>query len=164
MKNPMLLCAAAVVLTLPGCSSRPRQFAPQIASAPVSAAGLEAAQVECRDLLVAGKLDSSGRVASGAVGAAAGGAIAVGGAAAATSAGLYGGMAIASATIVLLPFVALGGAFGMSRIKRGKKEKAIRIAMTGCLKERGYEVTGWAKVDREAAKPAAAVAAGGARR
>jgi hypothetical protein len=58
-------------------------------------------------------------------------------------------MAIASATVVLLPVALIGGAFGMSRIKRGKKEKAIKAAMSGCLAERGYTVAGWTKVGKE---------------
>ncbi len=158
MKHRLILCAVAVVLTLPGCSSRPREFAPRLAAPAMSTAELDAAHAECRALLVAGKLDSSGRLASGAAGAAAGGALAVGGAAAASSAGLYGGMAVASATIVLIPFVALGSAFGLSRIKRGKKERAIKTALAGCLQERGHAVTGWDKVDRKALKANANVA------
>jgi hypothetical protein len=55
------------------------------------------------------------------------------------------GMALASATIVLLPFAALGGAWGMARMKRAKKENAIKAAMTGCLQEHGYRVAGWSK-------------------
>ena len=102
--------------------------------------------------MVEGKLDSSGRLASGAVGVAAGGATMAAGAAAASSAGLYGGMALASATVVLIPVALIGGAFGMSRIKRGKKENAIKTAMSGCLEERGYVVAGWTKAGK---KPAA---------
>jgi hypothetical protein len=30
-------------------------------------------------------------------------------------------------------------------MKRAKKERAIKAAMEGCLKERGYEVAGWSK-------------------
>jgi len=115
----------------------------------VSAAAFEAAYAECGQLLVAGKLDRNGRVGSGAAGAAAGGALAVAGGAAATSAGIYTGAAVASATIVLIPFVALGGAFGMARMKRAKKENAIKATMSGCLKERGHEVTSWDKVDKK---------------
>jgi hypothetical protein len=67
-------------------------------------------------------------------------------------------MAIASATVVLLPVALIGGAFGMSRIKRGKKERAIQAAMTGCLAERGYTVAGWTKAPK-AEKAVAAKAA-----
>ena len=71
-----------------------------------------------------------------------------GGAAAAATAG-YAGLAVAAATIVLLPFAVLGGAWGMSKMKRAKKENAIKTAMAGCLKERGYDVTGWQKTGKK---------------
>ncbi|MFP5329349.1 MAG: hypothetical protein ACLGHC_04335, partial [Alphaproteobacteria bacterium] len=69
---------------------------------------------------------------------------AAGGTAAAVAGG-YAGLAAASATIVLLPFAILGGAWGLSRMKRAKKEQAIKTAMEGCLKERGYQVAGWSR-------------------
>lgn len=30
-------------------------------------------------------------------------------------------------------------------MKRAKKERAIKTAMEGCLRERGYQVAGWSK-------------------
>lgn len=104
----------------------------------------EAAYATCRQLLVAGKLDASGRSSSAQAGAAAGATTAVAGGALA-SAGGYAGLAAASATIVLLPFAIVGGAWGMAKMKRTRKERAIKAAMTGCLRERGYEVAGWSK-------------------
>ncbi|NUQ17130.1 MAG: hypothetical protein HOP95_01545, partial [Sphingomonas sp.] len=99
----------------------------------------------CRQLLAAGKLDSSGRSGSLAAGAGAGaGTAAVGGTAAAVAGG-WGGVALASATVVLLPFAVVGGAWGMSRMKRARKERAIKTAMEGCLQERGFQVAGWSK-------------------
>ncbi len=53
-----------------------------------------------------------------------------------------------SATIVLLPFAAVGGAIGLAKMKRAKKEKAIRTAMNGCLHERGYDIAGWEKAKK----------------
>ena len=126
-----------------------------LAAPPADTAAYDAAVTECGQLLAAGKLNSSGRLASGAAGAAAGGATLAAGAAAASSAGLYGGMAVASATIIAIPFVALAGAWGMSKMKRNKKEKAIKLAMSGCLDERGYQVASWSKPQkRQAKKPA----------
>ncbi|URD60376.1 hypothetical protein M8312_11370 [Sphingomonas sp. KRR8] len=85
-------------------------------------------------------------MASGAAGAAAGATTAVLGSAAATSAGLYGGgVALASATVVLLPFAIVGGAVGMAKMKRHRREVAIQRVMTGCLAERGYTVSGWVR-------------------
>ena len=149
MRNKIIMYAVTVALTASGCSSRPREFAPRLATPAASPAALDASVAECSQLLIAGKLDRDGRMGSGAAGAAAGGAVAVAGGAAATSAGLAGGAALASATIVLLPFVAIGGAWGMAKMKRAKKEKAIRTAMAGCLLERGHEVAGWEKTGRK---------------
>ena len=146
--------AVAAVLSLSACSSRPREFQPMLAAAPADQAAYQVAVDECALLLANGKLNNEGRLASGAAGVAAGGATMAAGAAAATSAGLYTGAAIASATIVAIPFVALAGAWGMSKAKRNKKEKAIKAAMSGCLNERGYQVASWSKPVKARKKPA----------
>ena len=136
-------------LTVTACSSKPREFRPTLASASTAQPiELDAAYHECRQLMVDGKLDSEGRLASGAAGVAATGATMAAGAAAATTAGLWGGAAIASATVVLLPFALIGGAVGTAKIKRHAKEKAIQKVMTGCLAERGYTVAGWTKAPK----------------
>ena len=72
-----------------------------------------------------------------------------GGAALASSAGLYGGMAVASATVVLLPFAEVGGAWMMANAKRSKKEKAIQAVMAGCLTERGHTIVSWEKTGKK---------------
>jgi hypothetical protein len=143
-----IISAMAVALMLAGCSSRPREFAAVLAVPPANQAAYNAAVAECGTLLAQGKLTSDGRLASGAAGAAAGGAALAVGSAAASTAGMFGGLAVAGATIVLLPFAAIGGAYGMAKAKQKKKERAIQIAMAGCLRERGYEVTGWQRVGK----------------
>jgi hypothetical protein len=148
MNHRILMCAVGASVLLSGCSSRPREFTPTLGAGSADQARFEAAQAECRTLFVEGKLDKSGRLASAGAGAAAGTAVAVGGTAAASSAGLYGGMAVASATIVALPFVAVAGAWGLSRAKRARKEKAVKMALGGCLRERGYEVSEWTKAPK----------------
>lgn len=136
----VLMCS----LSLEACSSRPREFRPTLAPA-VNEANFQAAYDTCQQLLVDGKLNASGRRKSLAAGAGAGaGTAAVGGTAAAMAGG-WGGVALASATVVLLPFAVIGGAWGMSRMKRAKKERAIKVAMEGCLQERGFQVAGWSK-------------------
>jgi len=152
MRNGVLAAATAAFL-LTACSSRPREFTPTLGIVPADQTKFDAAYAECKQLFVTGKLDSNGRLASGGAGVAAGGAFGVAGGAAAASAGLYGGMAVATATVVLLPVAIVGGAFGMAKIKRHKKEKAIQQVMGGCLRERGYEVASWQKAPhRTAAK------------
>ena len=137
-------------LALPGCSSRPREFIPALAAPPADQRQFSADHAACRTALAQGKLDASGRLASGAAGVAAGATTAVLGGAAATSAGLYGGgVALASATVVLLPFAVIGGALGMAKIKRTRKEHAVQRAMNGCLAERGHTVAGWTRAPRQ---------------
>ena len=145
MKSRIVICALVCCVALQGCSSRPREFTPMLAAPPVSQSEFDAAYAECHQLLVAGKLDASGRTASGAAGVAVGAGTAVAGGTAAAAVGGYAGLAAASATIVLLPFAALGGAWGMARMKRAKKERAIKMALEGCLQERGYRVASWSK-------------------
>jgi len=148
VNSKILFVVLASSLFTSGCSSTPRAFAPTLAVPPADQLAFDQATADCSALFVAGKLDQNGRLASagGAAGAGAT-AAAVGGATAAAVAG-YGGLAVAAATIVLLPFAVVGGAVGMAKMKRAKKEKAIKIALTGCLKERGYDVTGWERMSK----------------
>ena len=159
-KRQIVACALVLCLGLQACSSRPREFTPQLAVAPASQIEFDAAYAECQQLLVAGKLDASGRGASAAAGAGAGAGAAAAGGATAAAIGGYGGLAVASATIVLLPFAVLGGAWGLSRAKRAKKERAIKTALHGCLKERGYEVASWARSPKKKAPSATTDTAG----
>ena len=141
-----------------GCSSRPRAYAPMLSAPPVDQSAFDQAQAACSQLLVAGKLDKDGRLASAAGGAAASGAGMVAGTATAAAVAGYTGLAVLGATIVLLPFAVVGGALGTAKIKRTKKEKAIKAAMAGCLKERGYEVNGWTRMNKADVARAAAAA------
>jgi len=117
-------------------------------SAPADQRAFDAAYAECSQLFVAGKLDRSGRLASAAGGAAASGAAVAAGSATAVAVAGYAGLAVVAATVVLLPFAAVGGAIGMAKMKRAKKEKAIQLAMAGCLRERGFEINGWTRVSK----------------
>jgi hypothetical protein len=148
-----LFAAACLCLVLEACSSRPREFTPNLGMVPTDQAKFDAAYAECKQLYVSGKLDSSGRLGSGGAAAAAGGAVGVAGTAAATSAGLYAGAAVMSATLVLMPVAIVGSAIGMAKIKRHAKEKAIQRVMGGCLHERGYEIASWQKAPKQ--KPVA---------
>ena len=121
MKSKMLLCVLIAGLSLEACSSRPREFAPTLAVPAGNQAEFETAYSTCQQLLVAGKLDASGRGSSAGAGAAVGAGTAAVGGTAAAAAGGYAGLAAASATIVLLPFAVLGGAWGMARMKRAQK-------------------------------------------
>lgn len=37
----------------------------------------------------------------------------------------------------------------MAKMKRAKKERAIKTAMTGCLQQRGYQVAGWSRAAKK---------------
>ena len=150
MRSRVAVCALVPCLALQACSSRPREFTPTLATVGASQAEFDAAFATCQQLLIAGKLDSAGRSGSAAAGAAAGAGTAMAGGTAAAAVGGYAGLAAASATIVLLPFAILGGAWGMSKIKRAKKERAIKTALEGCLTERGYQVAGWSRAVKAA--------------
>ncbi len=145
MTSKIMVCGLVACLALQACSSRPREFTPNLAAPAASQSRFNADYATCQQLLVAGKLDSSGRSGSVGAGAAAGATTAVVGGTTAAAAGGYAGLAAASATIVLLPFAILGGAWGMSKIKRAKKERAIKTALEGCLQGRGYQIAGWSK-------------------
>jgi hypothetical protein len=62
-----------------------------------------------------------------------------------------GAFAVASATVVLLPFAVVGGAIGMAKMKRAKKEDAIKQVISGCLQERGYSVASWERAKKRSA-------------
>ncbi|MEA1070907.1 hypothetical protein SH584_02710 [Sphingomonas sp. LY29] len=145
MHRNLLVVMACACLILGGCSSRPREFKPTLAAPQSNLAAFDQAYAICNQLLVEGKLDQKGRSASLGVGAAAGATTAAVGLGTGAAIGGYGGLAAASATIVLLPFAIVGGAWGMAKMKRAKREKAIMTAVTGCLHERGFDVAGWKK-------------------
>src|SRR6476659_4476094 len=145
MHRNLLVVTACAGLLLQACSSQPREFNPTLTAAQPDRAAFDQAYSSCNQLLVDGKLDQNGRTASLGGGAAAGATTAAVGVGTAAAMGGYGGLAVASATIILLPFAIVGGAWGMAKMKRAKKENAIKTAMSGCLEERGYQVAGWSK-------------------
>ena len=150
MTRKVALCASALCLTLEACSSRPRAFTPTLSSPAAAQADFDAAFAECQRLFADGKLNASGRAGSAGAGVAAGATTAGLGGTTAAAVGGYAGLAAASATIVLLPFAIVGGAWGMSKMKRAKKERAMKAALEGCLSERGYQVAGWSKATKKA--------------
>lgn len=145
MHRNLLLATACVGLLVQGCSSRPREFNPTLGISTAAAAGFDQAYDTCTQLMVAGKLDGQGRSGSLGGGAAIGATTVAVGAGTAAAMGGWAGVAAASATVVLLPFAVIGGAWGMAKMKRAKKEAAIKNVIGGCLQERGYSVASWEK-------------------
>ena len=147
MRGNLLVVTACAGLLVQGCSSRPREFTPTLGIATAEAAGFDQAYATCTQLMVAGKLNTEGRSGSLGAGAAAGATTAAVGAGTVAVLGpSMGALAAASATVVLLPFAVIGGAWGMAKMKRAKKEAAIKNVISGCLQERGYSVASWEMV------------------
>lgn len=162
MKARTMACVAAgAALALQACSSRPREFTPQLAVAPTDQTAFEETYATCRQLLAEGKLDATGRLASTGAGAAAGATAAAVGAGAAATVGGWSGAFLAAGTVVALPFVAVGGAWGLAKKKKGRKERKIQTATAGCLGQRGYAVAGWTPAKK--ARASAAATSGAAR-
>jgi len=149
MRRNLLAAAAYAGLLVQGCSSRPREFTPTLGIATAEAAGFDQAYATCTQLMAAGKLNQEGRLGSLGGGAAAGATAAALGAGTAVAIGpSMGAFAVASATVVLLPFAVIGGAWGMSKMKRAKKEASIKKVISGCLQERGYSIADWEMVKK----------------
>jgi hypothetical protein len=148
--RPNLFAVTACAgLLVQGCSSRPREFSPTLGIATAEAAGFDHAYATCTQLMAAGKLNQDGRAASLGAGAAAGATTAAVGAGTVAVIGpSMGALAAASATVVLLPFAVIGGAWGMAKMKRAKKEEAIKNVISGCLQDRGYSVARWEMVKK----------------
>ena len=151
MHRKLLVATACAGVLVQGCSSRPREFNPTLGIATAEAAGFDEAYANCTELMVAGKLDKEGRSGSLGGGAAIGATTAAVGAGTAAAMGGWAGVAAASATVVLLPVAIIGGAWGMAKLQRAKKEAAIKNVIGGCLQERGYSVATWEKAQKKRA-------------
>jgi len=145
MRYQLVLTVTAFAVVLSGCSSRPRNFAPVLSAAPTDSQAYEAQWMTCRNLVAAGKYNSSGVGASAATGLAAGAAAttAVGAALPATYATYGGAFAAAGATIIAAPIGLLVGAYGVSKVKKAKKEKAVKALTADCMAKAGYQVADW---------------------
>ena len=145
MRSKVIVTVTAAAVALTGCSSKPRNFAPVLGAAPADSKLYEAQWLTCREQVAASTKKGSGRGASAAGGAAAGagGAVAVGAATAGTYASYAGAAAAIGATIIAAPLAAIGGAWGISKIKKTKKERAIKTATADCLSKAGYTVQDW---------------------
>lgn len=164
MSNKSLSMVIGSAVLLAGCSSKPRTFEPQLSAAPVDSQAYDAALQGCREEAAASIKKGSGRLGSAAGGAAigAGSGVAAGAAAGAgaSSAMFASAAAAAAAMVVVAPIAAIGGAWGISKIKKNKKERTVKAVMNDCLTKSGYSVAGWRVMSKRearalAAKPAA---------
>ena len=161
MKGHALLWAAAGAVILTGCSSKPRNFAPVMAAPPADGQAYEAQWLACREQVAGMSRKGSERGASAAGGAAAGAGVAAAGAGiASTTTGMAAGFAVAGATLIAAPVALIGGAWGISKIKKTKKEKAIKAATAECMAKSGYTVDKWRVMSKQEVRelPTGAVA------
>lgn len=146
MRNAYVGVLGIVSLGVTGCSSTPRNFAPQLSVAPGDPGRYEQAWLECREQVAASSKGGSKRGGSAAAGLAAGAGAGAAGAAA-TSGATYatiGGAAAAGAVVIAaVPVLGLAGAWGYSKIRKTKREKAVKAATAECLDRSGYDVSGW---------------------
>ena len=147
MNNKPLLLVGICAIALSGCSSRPRNFAPVLAAAPADARAYENHWLDCRQQMAAATGKGSGRLASAAGGAVAGAGAGLA-ASAATSGATFATYGAAAATagammIATVPVFGLAGAWGISKIKKSKKERRIKAATAECMASHGYSVEKW---------------------
>ena len=84
---------------------------------------------------------------------------AVGAATAGTSATYGAAAAGLGATIIAAPMAAIGGAWGISKIKKTKKERAIKAATAECLAKAGSPVEKWRVMKKQEVRALPAVPA-----
>ena len=161
--NRTIVAVTAAAVALAGCSSKPRNFAPVLSAEPSDAKIYEAQWLACREQVAASTKHGSERGVSavGGVAAGAAGATAVGAATAGTYATYAGAAAAMGATIIAAPIALVGGAWGLSKIKKNKKERAIKAATAECLSKAGYAVESWRVMKKQEVRalPPAPVAA-----
>ena len=146
MKLRLTGAIAIASLSLTACSSAPRNFAPKLGAAPADSAAYEAAWINCRDEVALSLKRGSNRGGSAAAGVAAGAGAGAAGAAATSGATFasFGGAAAAGAMMIAaVPVLGIAGAWGYSKIRKTKKEKAVKTATAECLARSGYDVAEW---------------------
>jgi len=138
-----IVLVTGLAVSLTGCSSQPRQFAPEMKVAVTDPVKFAADYEVCRTLVANGQRSGFGaQMASGGVGVAAG--VGAGAAVVGSTAGtMVGAAAAASAVMVMVPIVGVAAAWGLAKNRRLKKEKDIKEATALCLSEIGYTVSGW---------------------
>lgn len=166
MTKSALCAAAAAILLLSACSSRPREFVATLNAPPADAAKYQQDYEACRVMVAEGQRSGFGaRLASGTLGAATGVGVTALAFSGATYASMAGAIAATGAAMAMIPGVGAFAAWGVAKAQKGKKERELKDAMGLCLKETGYDVSGFkaAKGEEKAelkklAKKAAAAA------
>lgn len=160
MRSNSVLLLTATSLLVTACSSPPRNFAPVLSAVPASEEAYQAQFSACQQDIAAGTNRRSDRAASAVGGAAAGAgaSLAAGAAASGTYATMGGAMAALGATVIAAPIALIAGAWGISKIKKSQKERAIKTAMAECLADAGYSVADFRVMSKREVRSLAGVA------
>jgi len=157
------ICGLMMAAAISGCSTRPRNFAAQVAVPPAEMASFEGDYRTCNALVAQGRRtgfkEAAVTVGASGVGALAGVGVAFGTAGAVAGSAPFAGLA-AAGTIASMAVPGLGllAGFGVSRMIRGGKERKFKRAMAACLDEYGYTVDDWERIDRRSDAATAALA------
>ena len=169
MKTSASLCLCALIL-VSACSTRPRDFQARLSAAPNSQDMFTRDFALCKlmvDRGVRGQFKDQFAANSA---AAAGLTVGAGAAtvaittqalagvanaipAAVGQAGTATGSATASTLAFAAPAVGILISVAIAQTIKGKREKQVKTAMTGCLAESGYTVAGWTRDNRVMAMP-----------
>jgi hypothetical protein len=170
MKTRACLCLSALIL-VSACSTRPRDFQARLSLTPERQDMFTRDFAVCKlmvdrgvrgqfkDQLAANSGAAAGIAAGGvaagvAIGTQVGATVANSISAAAGQVGTASGSATASTLSVAAPVVGILVSVAISQTIKGKREKQVKSAMTNCLAESGYSVTGWTPDNRVMAMPA----------
>lgn len=169
MKIRVGLCLCALIL-VSACSTRPRDFQARLSLAPESQDMFTRDFAMCKlmvdrgvrgqfkDQLAANAAAAAGVTAGGvaasiAVAQQIGATLANSISAVAGQTGTATGSAAASTLSVAAPVVGILVSVAISQSIKGKREKQVKSALTNCLAESGYSVTGWTPDNRVMAMP-----------
>lgn len=157
------ICGLMMAAALSGCSTRPRNFAAQVAVPSAELASFEADYRTCSTLVAQGRRagfrDAALMAGASGAGVIAGVGVAFGTAGAVAGSAPFAGLAAAGTIAsVAMPGIGLLAGFGVSRMIRGGKERRFKRAMTACLGEYGYTVDDWERIDRKSDAATAALA------
>lgn len=146
MRRAALMACIAVCAS--GCSTRPREFRPTLASPTTDQSKFDETLLQCQVMVRRGVkgnfATTAAQLGAGSAGGIAASALAASAFSGATTSGFVNGAAITAGGSALLVVGPLAG-FGVSRLIRTSREKKYKAALGTCLSEFGYSAQGWDK-------------------
>lgn len=146
-KGAALVSVLAAAVALNGCvSARPRPHVPELSQAVRDQAAFDSEFAACATDVAAGRRNFEGGAApivAAGVGGVAATSVLGGAATGATTVGAGGGLAATGAGILLLIPLAT---YKLSTDRRRRNEQEVQKAMSACLAQRGFAVSGWRRL------------------